>query len=249
METKRITDLTILESLSDAANVLVEENGEAKRVPAGNLGGASSWNDLTDKPFWAAETVVLEEQELAPNPDMGGFCVGSVSAAISVGDNLTVVLDGTAYSVEVVDAKSMPYFGNLSMVGAGADTGEPFCGTYMDGQVAVMCGDGANHTVRISVITLEKLDPKYYDAQAVFYLNAPYLYTDLGKTVKATKADVLSAAKRMPIVIIADDQHFTPICVDTRNDYATVWLYVTALEGDQLMQAKYYTAEYTPETT
>lgn len=34
MNTKKISELTMMETVSDAANVLVEENGEAKRVPA-----------------------------------------------------------------------------------------------------------------------------------------------------------------------------------------------------------------------
>ena len=37
MNTKKISELTMMETVSDAANVLVEENGEAKRVPAGKI--------------------------------------------------------------------------------------------------------------------------------------------------------------------------------------------------------------------
>ena len=37
MKTKKISELTMMETVSDAANVLVEENGEAKRVPAGKI--------------------------------------------------------------------------------------------------------------------------------------------------------------------------------------------------------------------
>lgn len=37
MNTKKINELTMMETVSDAANVLVEENGEAKRVPAGKM--------------------------------------------------------------------------------------------------------------------------------------------------------------------------------------------------------------------
>lgn len=37
MQTKKINELTMMETVSDAANVLVEENGEAQRVPAGKM--------------------------------------------------------------------------------------------------------------------------------------------------------------------------------------------------------------------
>lgn len=108
METKRITDLTILESLSDAANVLVEENGEAKRVPANKLGGASSWNDLTDKPVvvggsdtltWSAITEETYNPSLTvaelyyPVSDavltMDDLASGGMLSAPSMGDDFT----------------------------------------------------------------------------------------------------------------------------------------------------------------
>ena len=85
METKKISQLPVAESLSESTNVLVEENGSTKRIPAskaipsgvvksvngsapdenGNVtveipeGFSGSWNDLEDRPFYKKVTYSL----------------------------------------------------------------------------------------------------------------------------------------------------------------------------------------------
>jgi hypothetical protein len=74
---KNITDLPVVES-ADGLNLIVEDNGSAKRIAADRIEGkvksvngimpdengnvkvetASSWNDLTDKPFYEETKVV-----------------------------------------------------------------------------------------------------------------------------------------------------------------------------------------------
>lgn len=82
---KKISELEHLEGLTSFSNVIIEENGEAKRFSAASLGkvktvngvepdengnieveiggssggGVSSWNDLTDKPF-GEESITLD---------------------------------------------------------------------------------------------------------------------------------------------------------------------------------------------
>lgn len=81
---KKISELDHMEELTSSSNVIIEENGEAKRFSAASLGkvktvngvepdengnievevggsggGVSSWNDLTDRPFYE-ENVVLD---------------------------------------------------------------------------------------------------------------------------------------------------------------------------------------------
>ena len=74
MTTKKLSELEVLEALGEETYAVVEENGEAKRYPAGGFGAvksvngvtpdeagnvaveipegfSGSWNDLTDKPF------------------------------------------------------------------------------------------------------------------------------------------------------------------------------------------------------
>lgn len=55
MKSKKINELTIMEAVSDAANVLVEENGEAKRIPAKKM----VVDGLPEALRFGEETVVL----------------------------------------------------------------------------------------------------------------------------------------------------------------------------------------------
>lgn len=57
VEFKKLAGVDAVETATDAANVLIEEGGTIKRVPKTEVGGAgvSSWNDLTDKPFYEVE--------------------------------------------------------------------------------------------------------------------------------------------------------------------------------------------------
>lgn len=225
-----------------------------------NFGGTQSdWNQtdssaadfIKNKPFGDTAVVILEEQELVYDPDAGG-CIGVVSAPIAVGDYITVVFDGAPYVCEVIDMFGNVTYGNLDLFGAGDDTGEPFVGMYMGGAVTFACADEANHTFKISLASAEKLPAKYYDAQAVFYKKPGagdnYLYTDSGCTIKATKMDVVSAARKMPIVVFMGSTHFFPaVTVTAEGDYATVYYGIPVTDGS-LVFGGMVTAEYTPTT-
>jgi hypothetical protein len=96
IETKKISDLEQLETVSEIANVLIEDGGSAKRFPAKKLGavktvngtapdengnvqidagGVSSWNDLEDKPFGTVKNTFTctydEEHEYNTTLDTG----------------------------------------------------------------------------------------------------------------------------------------------------------------------------------
>lgn len=77
MAYKKLSEATLVESISDVANILIEENDEIKRVPKDELGGGSgvsSWNDLTDKPF--GEKTVMGDT-LTWDGDTEGLEVGT----------------------------------------------------------------------------------------------------------------------------------------------------------------------------
>lgn len=78
---KKFSDLDVLENISATSHVVIEEDGDVKRFPANGIGkvksvngvepdengnvqieagGVSSWNDLTDKPFYTGDPVEVE---------------------------------------------------------------------------------------------------------------------------------------------------------------------------------------------
>ena len=63
---KTYGELDIIEGLSEFSHVIVEENGDVKRYPVTSIGGgASSWNDLEDKPFDSNHIVFFDGENFA----------------------------------------------------------------------------------------------------------------------------------------------------------------------------------------
>ena len=97
-------------------------------------------------PTKSAQTITLmEEQELAFASEGGGIYLASLSSPIELveGQTYTVNWDGTEYECVCVIAQSAPVIGNLSIMGAGNDTGEPF-----------LCSDN-NREAKIEFYTLD----------------------------------------------------------------------------------------------
>ena len=106
-------------------------------------------------------TTLMEEQELAfaLEGDAGQYTANLTEAfEIVEGQTYTVSWDGTEYECVGAVLNSMPMIGNLSIAGAGNDTGEPFLYVYNTKQAAGAFGTtdtAASHT--ISVTTTEEI--------------------------------------------------------------------------------------------
>ena len=99
-------------------------------------GGVSSWNDLTDKPFGYKNDYVVPETKLAFEINTSGIASTQMTVAKNPinGEVYTVVYNGKLYSCK----NNNGYIGNLSMVGGGENTGEPFIGMFIDGHLGLM---------------------------------------------------------------------------------------------------------------
>ena len=86
--------------------------------------------------------------------------------AISAGDTVTVTWDGVLYTCIVDDTMRTLAFGNMGIIGAGEDTGEPFLFILDDGAWTVATTDpSASHVVSVSRygVIVKKIDAKYVD--------------------------------------------------------------------------------------
>jgi hypothetical protein len=219
----------------------------------GGVSVQSDWNQtdetaadfIKNKPFGDTHVVILEEQELAFDAEMYG-CIGVLSAPIQFGDFLSIVADGESYECEAIDFNGNIAFGNLAFGGVGEDTGEPFLGTYFDGMVMFAFMDELNHIVGIAKVNVTKIPNRYYNAQTIFYLSDPYVFTDAGRTTKATKNDVITAVKKGLLCLEAGDIYVYPVYINCTGNYAVISCQVGG--GAVQMKMDYYTAEYTPET-
>lgn len=133
-------------------------------MPTGGGGGVSSWNDLTDKPFYSERVEVLPETTVEIDPDIG---VGIISGefTMEVGKEYTIIYNGVEYVVSNgFELRDEFIIGNA---GALAETfpitEEPFClayGNIMDDGTyawAVAALDGST-SVTLS-ITLDNVTP------------------------------------------------------------------------------------------
>ena len=120
-------------------------------------------------------TTLLEEQEIAFS-NMGRLYLGVLTDAFSLtlGQTYAVNWDGTEYECVCSEFQSSIIFGNLSIMGVGEDTGEPFIYSPYDKSFVTL--DAApSHTISVvgPTIIYEKIDenflPKYkyvsYEAQ------------------------------------------------------------------------------------
>lgn len=139
--------------------------------------GVSTWNDLTDRPFYAGEPVLTEtlpsteltfELEYEDNPYV---FIGSVSEeqfALYNQQWLNAVItwDGVEYVCEPVVVAGVKAIGDSSLMTGGPSTGEPFFGACLDlgdGQMIMLydvatvapegtaAGHTVTHTVRIQL--------------------------------------------------------------------------------------------------
>ena len=125
-------------------------------------------------------TTLMEEQELAFTLS-DGFYMASITNAfeIVVGQTYTVKWDGTEYECVGVVSNSMPSLGNLSIMGAGGDTGEPFIYAYNKSLHAgnfATHDSSASHTISVKttkeIVTpmTEEFLPATKKNTTVFYL-------------------------------------------------------------------------------
>ena len=158
---------------------LFPKNREFEKRAGGNTGSQSGvhpdWNQndktapdyVKNRPFYTdtVETVLVEESTVS-FADAGGFYSAEFQSTFSatVGETYKVYWDGTVYECTCVDFSGSTIIGNLSIVGLGSDTGEPFIVVINGSGIVIATTDtSASHTFSISetVVIVVKIDEKY----------------------------------------------------------------------------------------
>ena len=147
---------------------------EAVDMPGGvqpdwNQNDETAPDYVKNRPFYTGnpvETVLVEESTVS-FAEYSGLYMAELTSTFeaTVGETYKVYWDGAAYECNCVDFQHMPAIGNLSIVGAGSDTGEPFIMAISNGEgIAIRTADtSASHTFSISGFGTEivKIDAKY----------------------------------------------------------------------------------------
>ena len=155
-EFTKLSEVPAVSEFPEGANAIIETNGEIKRCPS--AGGNSVPKPLTydympeGYPRKSVQTTTLmEEQALAFTlSKSNGLYTAPITNAfeIVVGQTYTVKWDGTEYECVGIVFNSIPSLGNLSIVGVGDDTGEPFLYASHENSFATL-DTSASHTISV----------------------------------------------------------------------------------------------------
>ena len=129
-EFTKLSEVPAVSEFPEGANAIIETNGEIKRCPSSNTPKPLTYDYMPEGyPKKTMGTVtVMREQALAFASDGEGLYGASLTNALEIVEGQTYMVnwDGTEYECVCYTFSSMLMLGNLSIVGAGDDTGEPF---------------------------------------------------------------------------------------------------------------------------
>ena len=150
------------------------------------------------------ETVLVEESTVSFGDSGQGFyfAVFQSTFEATVGETYKVYWDGAAYECTCVDFNSGYAIGNLSILGLGSDTGEPFLIPFGAEPIIATTDTAASHTISISGLSVEvvKIDEKYLPTIPADKL--PTIPADKLPTIPADKLPTIPADKLPTIPVI-----------------------------------------------
>lgn len=168
--------------------------------PDWNQNDSTAADFVKNRPFYTDNPVekVLVEESTATFTENNGLYMAEFPSTFeaTVGDTYKVSWDGASYECICVVFEGRPLIGNLSIIGGGFDTGEPFVIGVANGEgIQIVTADtSASHTFSISEFVQEvvKIDKKYLvqpdwnqnDETAADYVkNRPFYTGDPVETV------------------------------------------------------------------
>ena len=139
-------------------------------------------------------TTLMAEQELAFSTKGDGLYVAALIDALDVvgGQTYTVNWDGTEYKCVCSDNAGYITLGNISIMGEGEDTGEPFIFLPTEQNVVVTLETSASHTISVKTIAetvtpmAEEFLPNILDIDSIILKSST---TDSTKKFKITVDD------------------------------------------------------------
>lgn len=149
----------------DSVTRTVSAGGGDVTTPDWNQNDETAHDYVKNRPFYMGnpvETVLVEEITVEFEDSSSEF---QSTFEATVGETYKVYWDDIAYECACVSFNGIPVIGNLSIIGAGTDTGEPFIMVVANGrEIAIEAADTyASHTISISgmVAPVAKIDRKY----------------------------------------------------------------------------------------
>ena len=253
IEFKKLSDVEQIEAASDNATVIVEDGGDIKRIAKRNLGGVTSWNDLTDKPFYAETKVVeiLPEQSISASGSGNnfysymGFETNSIEDLYDKPGSVFVKINGVKYETAfTMSERGRPVLGSFT----GSFDDYPYVVEWTDPTHAdIGWSLDYGETITIAIYkeqeVVKKLDPKFVGG-ATAYVNANGEKKILYKDKNCTELLTVAELKKMGVNIVVYDATYTEqtyiaVNVTVYSDYGSI----TIIQDNGVI-VTYYTNEY-----
>ena len=163
----------------DVNGVLSVSGGGGGAQPDWNQNDSTAADYVKNRPFYTGdpvETVLVEESTVSFAEEGGAYAAEFITTfSATVGETYKVSWDGTVYECTCVASDGRLYIGNLSFLGAGSDTGEPFVMMVFNGSgIYIITTDtSASHTFSISISgqpQIVKIPSKYIDKDTSGYI-------------------------------------------------------------------------------
>lgn len=191
--------------------------------PDWNQNDETAQDYVKNRPFYMGDPVeaVLVEESAVSFVDDGGLYVSNFPSTFeaTVGETYKVSWDGTVYECTCANLYGLFAIGNLSIIGEGSDTGEPFFMQVYNGQgIRTLTADtSASHTFSISgsVTEIVKIPAKFIDKDASGYVivhNSPTM------TEEEAKKYNTALSKGEAVFISWEYVYINEISVNTATD-------------------------------
>ena len=226
--------------LVDGKAIEAQDGGGGGVQPDWNQNDSTAADYVKNRPFYIGnpvETVLVEESTVSFAAE-DGIYIGQLKSTFSatVGETYKVYWDGTVYECTCVVFSSKTIIGNLSIAGAGSDTGEPFVMIVDNGKrINIGTADAsASHTFSISgnQTPIVKIPAKFIDKDASGYIAIHENYT---MTKQEAQNYYNAISKRQVVFIVWKSLYISTISVNTSTDSTGVsvaYLYVGTPNGE-----------------
>lgn len=194
--------------------------------------------------FGDKEATIFEKQTVVAD---NGIAMITVTNAVNVGDAMKITYNETEYSCIAFDLMGMVCVGNVAIIEAGEDTGEPFFMVFTGNDVQMFVFDDTFSLEIVATIAM-KIQQKYYDTKTTIFIcyDGSYLYHDMACTQKITISDLVTLLKKPFDVSIAGAGYLTVLTVTLYGGYGTVLTCTGYSESTNTISIqRFYTAEYT----
>lgn len=204
--TKETKDAESITLKIEQAEVVEYHPLDARYLPDGAGGGVTSWNDLTDKPFYEEIIEIFPETTVTLDTPDGTCYYTQLDTVIDlkVSETYIVNWNGVEYERVCIVANNYIYLGNDNQVG-GENTGEPFFIYKLNGATTIQSLEDLLQEVALSITqkNIHYLDPKYI--KDMYYTETGGIVEILPETTVASDEDMAA----IPAITLVEGETYT----------------------------------------